>query len=71
VTGKREEEHKAEDGGWYRSERTFGSFYRRVPLPAAIKPQDVSARFNNGVLEVSVPLPPEMKDSGPTKIPVQ
>ncbi len=71
VSGKREEEHKAEEGGWVRSERTFGSFYRRVPLPVAVKPEDVRARFDNGVLEVSVPLPPEAAGEAPTKIEVQ
>ena len=53
---KRETEEKKDD--FYRSEREYGSFYRAVPLPDGVKLEDVKATFSDGVLEVSVPLPP-------------
>jgi HSP20 family protein len=53
---KREAEEKGEE--FYRSEREYGSFYRSVPLPEGAKLEDVKATFTDGVLEVSVPLPP-------------
>lgn len=58
---KREQEEKTED--FYRAEREYGSFYRAVPLPEGVDLDDVKATFNEGVLEVSVPLPvqPEAK----------
>jgi HSP20 family protein len=58
---KRETEEKKDD--FYRSEREYGSFYRAVPLPEGVKPEDVKATFSDGVLEVSIPLParPEAK----------
>lgn len=58
---KREAEEKGEE--FYRCEREYGSFYRRVPLPEGAKIEDVKATFTDGVLEVSVPLParPEAK----------
>ena len=34
-----------------------------MPLPDGIKAEDVKATFANGVLEVSVPLPPRTESS--------
>jgi HSP20 family protein len=51
---KREKEEKRE--GYYHSERTYGTFYRAVPLPEGAKAEETAAQFNNGVLEVAVPL---------------
>lgn len=52
---RREKEEKKED--FYRAEREYGSFYRAVPLPEGVDPDEVKATFSDGVLEVSVPLP--------------
>jgi HSP20 family protein len=57
IQGERKEEHEEKREGFYRSERSYGQFYRRIPLPADINPDQVRAEFNNGVLEVSVPVP--------------
>ncbi len=46
-------------GTLYRSEREYGSFYRTIPLPEGVALDDIKATFADGVLEVSVPLPPE------------
>jgi HSP20 family protein len=61
ISGERK--HEAEEKGeeFYRCEREYGSFYRSVPLPEAAKIEDVKATFTDGVLEVSVPLPPRAK----------
>lgn len=59
ISGERREEH--EDGGdrdgFYRSERSYGEFYRAIPLPEGANPDQVDARFEDGVLEVTVPAP--------------
>ena len=57
ISGERKSETEQKMDNVYRSERSYGSFYRAVPLPAAAKLEDVKATFANGVLEVSVPLP--------------
>ena len=59
VKGERKSEHKEEDKekGFYRSEMTYGSFYRRIPLPEGVKTDEVKANFTKGVLEIVVPLP--------------
>jgi len=51
---KRETETKRDD--YYRTERTYGSFYRAIPLPEGVKADQVEANFKNGVLEVVLPL---------------
>jgi len=49
-------ERRQKDSGPYRSEFRYGSFTRLVRLPARVDAQDVTARYENGVLEVSVPV---------------
>jgi HSP20 family protein len=67
--GERKNETEEKDKSFYRCEREYGSFYRAVPLPAGVKPEDVKATFENGVLEVSVPIPAAAKANG-QKIPI-
>jgi HSP20 family protein len=57
IQGERhsEEEHKRE--GYYRSERTYGKFYRRLPLPEGVNAENANASFRNGVLEITMQAP--------------
>jgi len=59
IEGERRSELEAEEEGVYRSERTYGRFSREVPLPEGADPQKAQARFENGVLEVTIPLAAE------------
>jgi HSP20 family protein len=63
---KREKEEKRE--GYYRSERSYGKFYRSIPLPEGALIDKTAANFNNGVLEVNVPIP--VAKAARTEIPV-
>ena len=56
---KQEEDHRAD--GYYRLERAFGAFSRSLTLPEGVDADAVAARFENGVLEVSVPKPEQRK----------
>jgi HSP20 family protein len=58
IHGERRDEHEDEREGVFSSERTYGSFYRVVPLPDGAIPDSAKASFNNGVLEVSIEAPP-------------
>ena len=49
-------ERRQQDKGPYRSEFRYGSLARAVKLPARVDPADVTARYDKGVLEVSVPV---------------
>jgi len=56
IQGERKREVDEEQGGVRRSERYYGSFYREIPLPEGAKTDQAKAHFNNGVLEVVVPI---------------
>ena len=49
-------ERRQEDTGPHRSEFRYGSLTRLVRLPARVDATDVTARYERGVLEVSVPM---------------
>jgi predicted unusual protein kinase regulating ubiquinone biosynthesis (AarF/ABC1/UbiB family)/HSP20 family molecular chaperone IbpA len=61
-------ERRHEDHEPNRSEFRYGSLAREVRLPAGVDPADVAARYEKGVLEVSVPV--VVKPEG-TRIPIQ
>jgi len=54
---KTETDEKKEEG-FYRTERTYGSFYRRIGIPEHVKAEDAVAAFKNGVLEIEMPAIP-------------
>lgn len=54
ISGERNEEKKEARQGYYRSERSYGSFYRKVPLPAGVKIDTAEATFRDGVLEIKM-----------------
>lgn len=55
IRGRREASETSEDGKVLRSERISGSFYRSLRLPATIDKDEISAKYENGVLEVMLP----------------
>jgi HSP20 family protein len=57
ISGERKHEAEETKENFYRSEREHGSFYRAIPLPEGVNIDKVRATFDNGVLEVTVPLP--------------
>jgi HSP20 family protein len=61
ISGERKAEHEQREKGWYRIERSFGSFNRSLTLPDGVDPDRIEASFNNGVLEVHIPKPEERK----------
>jgi HSP20 family protein len=56
IQGERKREKDEERGGIHRSERYYGSFYREIPLPQGANSEQAKAQFNNGLLEVTVPI---------------
>jgi HSP20 family protein len=57
IQGERKQEHEEDREGWHRSECSYGSFYRSIPLPEGIKAEEAKANFRDGVLEISIPAP--------------
>lgn len=66
LQGERREEKEVKEEDFYRCERTYGSFYRRLPLPAEVHAEQIKATFKDGVLEVMVPMP--MDEIKPEKV---
>jgi len=61
ISGERKDEHEDKADGYYRVERTFGSFSRTLTLPKGIDAEGIAADFADGVLEVKIPKPEERK----------
>lgn len=62
ISGERKDEREERGEGFYRTERAYGSFFRRIPLPEGVRTAEAAATFKNGVLEVKMPSPePEQK----------
>lgn len=57
LRGERRHEQESHDGGVQRSERSYGSFCRSIPLPEGANVDQAKAEFRNGVLEIRVPAP--------------
>lgn len=52
----RQKESRSGDAERFRSEFHYGSFTRTIPLPAGATDQDIKATYEDGILEVRVPL---------------
>ena len=61
ISGERKAQHEEREKGWYRIERSFGSFSRSLTLPDGVDPDRIQASFSHGVLEVRIPKPEERK----------
>jgi HSP20 family protein len=56
LEGERKVETQENKGGVQVTERQYGRFYRAIPLPEGAKVDEAKAKFENGVLEVTVPV---------------
>ena len=61
VSGERKADHEVATDGYVRVERAFGSFTRSLTLPQGVDPEALTANFENGVLEVTIPKPEARK----------
>lgn len=57
IEGERRSEPQRDAGEYRRSERAYGRFYRVIPLPPGADPDAASASMQDGLLEITVPLP--------------
>ena len=57
LRGERRSENEDQDRGW--SERWYGRFERRIPLPAGVDEGKARADFRDGVLTITLPRSPD------------
>ena len=69
VSGAKKSAHEIKDGDSLRTERSYGKFSRTITLPFSIEPDKVQAKFDKGVLTVTVPKPAEVVEKT-KKIPI-
>jgi HSP20 family protein len=69
IEGERKFEREENRGGVRRSERMYGRFYRAIPLPEGANAAQAKARFQDGLLEVTVPM--TERQSNRREIPIE
>ncbi len=67
IKGKKKQEQTDETQNLRRSERRYGSFHRKFPLPPNIVVDGIKAEFKDGVLTV---IAPKTEEAKPTEIPI-
>jgi HSP20 family protein len=61
ISGERKQETKTEDKGMTRTEFRYGKFERVIPLPARIQNINAEAKYQNGILTLTLPKAEEEK----------
>ncbi|RIJ30466.1 MULTISPECIES: Hsp20/alpha crystallin family protein [Alphaproteobacteria] len=55
VRGERKAEREENKKGYFLHERSYGAFYRTIPLPPGVETDKAKAEFKKGVLTVTLP----------------
>ncbi len=68
IKGERKNEKEVDEKNYFYRETSTGQFERRVTLPKGVDTSKIEARFEKGILEISVPLPVHL---APKKVEIQ
>jgi HSP20 family protein len=68
IEGEKKRESESNEGGFHRSERSYGHFYRVIPLPEGANAEQAKAEFKDGVLNIRVPI--EQRQNKNRQIPI-
>jgi HSP20 family protein len=55
IKGERKKEHEEKEENFHRIERSYGSFYRALRLPADVDGERIKATYKKGVLRIAMP----------------
>ena len=61
LDGERKYEHEEQREGVYRSEWSYGTFHRTIPLPEGSDPDKAKAEYHDGELKIVIPFPEAKK----------
>ncbi len=70
IKGEKKQEVEEKEKSYYRTERSYGSFERTIPLPVEVDRDKVEAHFKKGVLEITLPKTKEAA-AATKKIPIK
>jgi HSP20 family protein len=71
ISGERKAHSKQEDQGYYRQELSYGSFSRSIMLPDDARTDEITSRYEHGVLTITIPRSENKKPAQPPiKVPV-
>ena len=62
ISGEKKAETEKKTEGYYRLERSYGSFTRAFTLPPTVDSERIQASMKDGVLELTIPKKPEAKE---------
>lgn len=62
IRGEKKQEAERKEGARHIVERSYGTVYRSIPLPPGLDAEKAVARFDKGVLSVTLPKTPEAKE---------
>jgi HSP20 family protein len=68
IRGKKQAEAEVKEEKYYRMERSYGSFYRRLALPFEATAEQVKATYAEGILEIHIPKPTTGAEPAPQTI---
>jgi HSP20 family protein len=57
IRGEKKAESEQDDKNYHLAERSYGAFYRSLPLPRGVDPSSIQATMAKGVLKVIIPKP--------------
>lgn len=61
IKGEKKHEEEKKDKNFICNERYYGAFYRAIPLGTEVNVEKVSAKYKDGVLELTIPKKEEAK----------
>lgn len=68
IRGEKKEEGRDQGGQVHRYERSYGFFERTFSLPSSVEPEQIEARYENGILHITIP---KAERARPREIPVK
>ena len=62
ISGRVERRKEEKEENYYRCERSYGAWQRTLSLPVRVRPDQVKAKYKDGVLEITLPKTEEEKE---------
>ncbi len=59
ISGEKKHSAETKEDDYFMSERAYGKFSRSLTLPFAVDGDKIDAKYDNGVLTLKIPKPPE------------